>query len=102
MLDFINKTIAQLFGSKSERDLKELQPVVIRVLAEYDKIQGISNDELRAKTGEFKNRISEYTQDTLDKISELRKEAEDESDIMRKEELYTEIDKLKKILNDET
>ena len=57
MLDAIFK---KLFGDKSQKDLKELLPVVDQVNSEFDKIQGISDDELRGKTKKFKQRIQDY------------------------------------------
>jgi len=55
MLKFLSK----VFGSKSERDIKRIQPVVEKIKAEYAKLQSLSNDELRAKTVNFKQRIHE-------------------------------------------
>ena len=55
MLNFISK----LFGSKSERDVKSIMPIVEKIKAEYAKLGGISNDELRAKTVGFKETIAE-------------------------------------------
>lgn len=102
MIDFINKAIASLFGSKSERDLKEITPLVGEINAEFEKLKDLSNDELRGKTLAFKARIKESIKDSEAKIAELQKEAEEEEDLTGKEELYTEIDKLKKALNEET
>ena len=59
MLDFITKSISKIFGTKSDRDLKEINPIVKNILAEYAKLSSLSNDELRAKTLEFKKRIAD-------------------------------------------
>ncbi len=50
MLGFISK----LFGSKSERDVKSIQPLVEKIKGEFAKLENLSNDELRAKTLDFK------------------------------------------------
>ena len=55
MANFLTK----LFGSKSQRDLKELNPSLSKCLEAYDQVTKLSNDELRAKTVEFKNLIKE-------------------------------------------
>ncbi|MGN6638595.1 MAG: hypothetical protein ACTHJ8_06760, partial [Mucilaginibacter sp.] len=55
MLEFISK----LFGNKSERDVKSIQPIVENIKEEFSKLNGISNDELRAKTIAFKETIKQ-------------------------------------------
>ena len=47
-----NKILQSLFGNKSTRDMKLIQPIVEKIKAEYPKMQALSNDELRAKTKE--------------------------------------------------
>ena len=82
---------AKLFGgSKSERDIKVLRPRVEKINSYFAAYQSLSNDELRAKTQEFKQRIKEYLKDTDSEIEQLTKEAEalDFSEINKKEELY--------------
>lgn len=89
---------AKLFGgSKSERDIKVLRPRVEKINSYFAAYQSLSNDELRAKTQEFKQRIKEYLKDTDSEIEQLTKEAEalDFSEINKKEDLYEKIDKLK-------
>ncbi|MGN0003083.1 MAG: preprotein translocase subunit SecA [Sphingobacterium composti] len=93
MLKFLSK----LFGSKSERDIKSIQPIVEKIKGEYSKLTNLSHDELRAKTIEFKSRIQEYLKEIDAEISELKGKADDQSvDISEKTEVYEKIDKLKK------
>ena len=93
MLKFLSK----LFGSKSERDIKQIQPIVAKIKAEYDKLSDLSNDELRGKTFEFKQRIADYLQSIDDQINQLKSEAEaDQTDIGAKTSLYDQVDKLTK------
>lgn len=93
MLKFLGK----LFGSKSERDIKSVQPFVTRIKEEYEKLPNLTNDELRAKTTEFKKRIADYLSDIDTEISGLKKEAETEGiDIFEKTELYEKVDSLTK------
>jgi len=89
--------LAKIFGSKSERDIKAIQPLVIKINEEYAKLSSISNDELRAKTIEFKGRISAFLTDIDGKISALKAEAEsDELDLHQKTAIYDQVDALGK------
>ena len=102
MLDLINKTLGKFFGTKSERDLKELNPFVSSVNNEFEKIQSFSNDQLREKTFEFKKQIADYLAETDEQITLLsdQAEADEEMEAGAKEDLYTQIDKLKKQRNE--
>ncbi len=99
MLGFISK----LFGNKSERDVKGIQPLVEKIKAEFDKLEQISNDGLRAKTIDFKSRISSGLEKTDAQIKAAKEEAENDLsiEVNRKVELYSEIDKLEKDRNKE-
>ncbi|RDC54997.1 preprotein translocase subunit SecA [Pedobacter chinensis] len=89
--------LAKIFGSKSERDIKAIQPLVVKINEEYAKLSSISNDELRAKTIEFKGRISAFLTDIDGKISALKAEAEsDELDLHQKTAIYDQVDALGK------
>ena len=99
MLNFISK----LFGSKSERDVKSLMPLVEKVKAEFAKLGDISHDELRAKTIGFKETIAEGLADIDSQIQEIKDKTENNPDIdvSEKVELYTQLDKLEKDRNKE-
>lgn len=91
------KVLGKLFGSKSERDIKKVRPLVDKIKAEYDKLQALTNDELRDKTFDFKNRIKEFLADIDAEIQSLTTEADDPSLPMeQKTAVYEKIDKLKK------
>lgn len=93
MLKFLSK----LFGSKSERDIKSIMPLVNKIKEEYDKLSNLSNDELRVKTTEFKNRIVEYLKELDTEIEELNTKAEDPAtEMAEKTALYEKVDKLNK------
>jgi preprotein translocase subunit SecA len=93
MLSFISK----IFGSKSDRDLKDIRPLVDEIHAATSKIQSLSNDQLRQKTIEFKRKIKENTLDEENKILSLKEKAElAETDLAEKESIYADIDKIKK------
>ena len=93
MLNALTKTFKKILGSKADRDLKEVTPLVEKIKAIYPSLASLSNDELRAKTIDFKKRINEYIAEELNKINELKAQAE-KVDINEKEEVYGEIDKI--------
>jgi preprotein translocase subunit SecA len=93
MLGFLTK----VFGSKSERDIKAVQPLVIKINEEYAKLSSISNDELRSKTVYFKDVISKALSDIDGKISDLKASAEGpELDLAGKTAIYDQVDALAK------
>ncbi|WP_276089509.1 preprotein translocase subunit SecA [Pedobacter sp. JY14-1] len=89
--------LAKIFGSKSERDIKAIQPVVARINEEYAKLSAISNDELRSKTLEFKKTIADGLADIDSKINALKADAEQtELSLAEKTAIYDQIDQLGK------
>ncbi|TYP99399.1 protein translocase subunit secA [Tenacibaculum adriaticum] len=93
-MSILNSVIKLFVGDKQEKDLKVLQPIVNKVKAFETSLAGLSNDQLREKTAEFKTKISNATKDFTDKISLLEEEAKT-ADIDRQEDVYAEIDRLK-------
>ncbi len=102
MLDFFTKSVSKLFGTKSDRDLKEIQPIVDKILVEFPKLASISNDALRGKTIEFKKRIKDFSAKEEKQIEELKAkiDADLTMDVEVKEKLYEEIDELEKTIVD--
>ena len=100
MANFLSK----LFGTKSDRDLKEVKPYLDATLKVYPEIQKLSNDQLRAKTIEFKERIRKEVESEENELATLRQRIEEEYDmpIDEKEEIYKRIDKLEKDSYDKT
>jgi preprotein translocase subunit SecA len=100
MLDFFTKSVSKLFGTKSDRDLKEVQPVLDKILAEFPKFASLSNDQLRGKTSEFKKRIAEYIASEQAEIDSIRKkmDADLSIEVDEKEKMYERIDELEKLI----
>ena len=94
-LDFISK----IFGNKSTRDLKEIQPWVDKVKAVYDDIAKLSDDELRAKTQSIRQYIQDYVATEKAEVQQLRDSVEDKS-LEEREVLWREIDKKEKAILD--
>lgn len=101
MFDFIGKTIAKVFGTKSERDIKEITPYVSLINQEYAQLAAISDDELRARTLAVKGIIDDRLKDIDVRIAALHQRIVDEPDldIMQKETVFNEIDELEKVRN---
>ncbi|MBL7761096.1 MAG: preprotein translocase subunit SecA [Sediminibacterium sp.] len=95
MLKFISKLFG---GSKSEKDVQQLMPIIQKTNQFFEQYQSLSNDQLRAKTTEFKNRIQQHLSGVDAEIAAKKAEADalPETDIHGKDAIYQQIDKLKK------
>ena len=91
----------KIFGTKAERDLKQLQPILAKVLEAYDSIDGLSDDDLRAKSAELRQIIRDRIAEDEARIAEIRQELEKDIALDEKEALATESDKLVKKVDDE-
>ena len=91
--------LTSLFGNKSQRDLKEINPYVDRIKAVYPSIERLSHDELRAKTMEIRRKVQEYVAAEKNKIAELKANIES-LDIDQREDVWVEVDKLEKEITD--
>ncbi|OFQ23420.1 preprotein translocase subunit SecA [Prevotella sp. HMSC073D09] len=91
----LNKILQSLFGNKSTRDMKLIQPLVEKVKATYDEIKALSNDQLRAKTKEIQAHVQNAAKEQKEKIAELKAQIE-ETPIDERESLFNQIDKLEK------
>src|SRR3712207_3112423 len=91
----INKFLQSIFGNKSSRDMKLIQPLVEQVKAAYPAIKELSNDELRAKTQEIKLYVQNSANEQKEKINELKAQIED-MPIDERESVFNQIDRLEK------
>ena len=94
-MSFLNSVLKAFVGDKSKKDVKELQPILNKIKSFEKAIEGLTIDEIRAKTIEFKARIKADCQDLNDKITELTEQVHASTDIDKNEDIYAEIDKLK-------
>lgn len=90
------KFLSSLFGSKKEKDIQALLPVVEEINRHYAQLQTLTDEELRAKTQEFKARIAEAIKETREGIDRIKEELKKESEPARREELYTELERHEK------
>ncbi len=94
MLTFLKK----FFGTKSEKDIKSIQPLVDQILEIYPTLAKLTNDELRAKVDALKQKIQDAIKPQQTQIDEIkaRVEKEFDMDLESKEALYKEVDKIEK------
>ncbi|MBL7829272.1 MAG: preprotein translocase subunit SecA [Saprospiraceae bacterium] len=92
MFGFLKKII----GTKQDRDLKQYQALVLEINNNYESYQSLSNDELRSKTLEFRQQIKEYLSDIDTEIAAVTQKAIDSEDFHEKDELFKEVDELRK------
>jgi preprotein translocase subunit SecA len=93
--------LSKIFGDKSAKDQKEFQPYVEKILQFANTVSHFSDDQLRDKTAEFKQGISEATRELNNKLESIQAEADNaQTDINKKEDLYAEADTIKTQINE--
>jgi preprotein translocase subunit SecA len=95
MFTFLSKILG---GSKSEKDVKLIYPIVDKINAHFSSYASLTNDQLRSKTQEFRSRIQDHLKAIDQSISDLNHEAEQlpAEDILGKDNIYKQVDELKK------
>jgi len=96
-----NDILSKLFGNKSQRDLREVQPYLTKIKETYPSIQALSNDELRARSESLKQKIREYTAAERAEIEKLKSNVE-ELDLEAREEVWNKVDKIERTILDRT
>lgn len=93
--------IGKIFGSKADRDLKQLTPNVDKILREYERIDKLDHDQLRGETEKVRQIIRDHIAEDEKAKAALREQLEDvEIEVEKKEELATEVDKLTKKIDE--
>lgn len=95
-MSFINSIIKAFVGDKSQKDVKALQPYLTKIKTFESVLAALSNDELRARTTFFKEKIKQARSEKDAKIASLQQEAESVEDIDKREDIYLAIDALEK------
>lgn len=100
MFNFISKLFG---GSKSDKDVQRIRPVVTQANAFFQEYRNLTNDQLRGKTQEFRQRINEHLTEINAEINQIKQQAEalPSEDINGKDELYKQIDALVKKKDEE-
>ena len=94
-----NSILKSLFGDKSTRDMKLIQPLVEKVKAVYPDVEKLDNDSLRARTQEIRHMVQSSAQSQRDQIAELKSKIED-TPIDEREGIFNQVDKLEKEILD--
>ncbi len=100
-MDIVASLIKMVFGSKADKDRKEIEPYLQKIKAVYPEIEALSNDGLRARSEELKRRIADYIAADETRIAELRAQLEKpETTLEEKEKISKEIDDLTKRIDE--
>ncbi|MCX6258264.1 MAG: preprotein translocase subunit SecA [Bacteroidia bacterium] len=98
-MSIVNNILNAFLGSKSDRDIKEVTPLELKIKAEYENIVPLSNDELRAKTREIKQIINDRISSDQAEIDRLKTAIESEEiEVDEKERLYLQVEKIEKTI----
>ena len=93
-MNFI-EIITKLFGNKAQKDMRAIQPIVDQIKAQYEVIDALSNDELRAHSWALMDKLQAAVRDQKSEISRLKDSIEG-TPIEKREKIYNEVDKLEK------
>jgi preprotein translocase subunit SecA len=97
----INKILANFFGNKADRDMKEIYPIVEKVREVYPTLNTLTNDELRQRTFDLKAKIAAYVKEEEAELARLKEMGEDpDVDVNEKEGIYNQADKLIETIDD--
>lgn len=95
-MGFIDKVLKGFLGDKNVTDLKEVKKVVTKIKAVEPKIQELTDDGLRDKTAEFKEKLKTATAEITAQIEETKEQIKNSTNIDEKEALFTKVETLKK------
>jgi preprotein translocase subunit SecA len=94
-MSFIDSFLKKLFGTKSDKDIKSVQPIVSHINELYEQYHALDNDALRAKTAELKSRVKDYIAADQQRIADLKSKISEE-EVEDHDNVYDEIDKIGK------
>ena len=99
-MGLIDKTIGKFFGSKSDRDIKLVHPIVEKIKEAYQKIEGVSADALRAKSMELKQYIQNAVATETQAVTKLKEQIESDTiPFNERESIFDQVDKLEKLID---
>ncbi|MGQ7869930.1 preprotein translocase subunit SecA [Sunxiuqinia sp. sy24] len=96
---FVNKILGKFLGNKSDRDIREITPIIEQIKIEYERISKLSIDELRDESKQLKQIIQDRIQPDMDEIKSLKLRVE-EVEIQESEKIYQQIDKIEEQINE--
>jgi len=100
-MSIVDKILTGLFGDKSEKDIREIQPLIDKINTETERIIKLSNDHLRDETEKIRKIIHDYIKDEQNEVDSLRKKIESgDIDVDEMEKMYDQIDKIEKEIDE--
>ncbi|HEX2866302.1 MAG TPA: preprotein translocase subunit SecA [Ignavibacteriales bacterium] len=96
----LNNLIKKIFGDKHTKNLKELWPIVEEINEEYEKLKDLSDDELRGKTAQFKEKLQTETAELRSRIDELKESLKSNEGDEDRQPVYDELEKLEEELDE--
>ena len=93
-MSLVKSVLKLFFGTKSDKDRKEIQPYVDKILAMYPTIDSLSNDELRGRSAALKQAIAEFIRPEEERVAKLKVEIEGDIAIEKKSAISKEIEQL--------
>lgn len=72
MIENIGNIVTKVFGSKHEKDVKRLRPIVEEINQYYEQFHNLTDEELRNKTQYFKDKITQATQEVREELQKLK------------------------------
>ncbi len=102
-MSLLLKVLSGIFGNKSQKDIKEVMPILELIKQEYARLQSLGNDELRAEGQKLRQEVRDYIQTEQNEIAELKERAESgEIPLEEGEKLYDRVDKLTEVIDKKT
>lgn len=95
----IDGLLKKIFGDKNSKSLSDMWPLVDVINSEYEKLESLTDDQLKEKTQELKNRINEFTRETRESLHELKEKLNSDDFNEDKHQIYDEIDDLEEELD---
>lgn len=103
MINLLTKSITKLFGTKADRDYKDLFPYIDKVNTEFERLKSLSNDELRQASADLKQHVADQLQGIDNQIADLKQQVanQPDMDVSDKETIFNQVDKLETDRNKE-
>ncbi len=95
-MSFLNKVLKGFLGDKNANDLKEVKKAVVKIKSKEADIQALSDDGLREKTAEFKEKINAAKADITSQISQIKEQIKSTANVDEKEALFAKVETLNK------
>ena len=99
-MNVVQSILKLFFGTKSDKDRKEIQPYVDKIIALYPSIDALSNDELRGRSTALREAIAAFIRPEEERIAQLKVEIEEDIPVDKKSDISKEIEKLTETIDE--